>query len=161
MQPQRSLGSREPARGHGLGVTLLRVLVAVLALETLALAGVVALLTTEQFTDVPFSRTSSIALLVLAVVALGLLVAIVVGAVRRAPWVRGAAITWQVLQLAAAWTLLQGDLATAVGWALTALSVVGVICAVHPATRLALRPRDGGEGDGDDVAGRADTPSNG
>lgn len=147
MQAQRSPSADgAPASKRALGTVLVRVLTAVLGVEALATAGVVALLAIEQFVDVPTSRTSSIALLGLAVVALALVIALVAGAVRRAPWVRGAAITWQVLQLAAAWTLLQGDLATAIGWALTVLAVVGIMCAVHPAIRLALRSH------GDDAA---------
>lgn len=140
MPDQGSLSAKSPERT---GATLLRVLIAVLALEMLATAGAVVLLTVEQFVDVPSSRTVSIALLALVVIALAFIVALLLGAIRRAPWVRGAAVTWQILQLAAAWTILQGDMATLIGWGLTVLSVVGIVCAVHPATRLALRPREG------------------
>lgn len=125
-----------------LGRRLLTMLRVVLAIEVVATAGAVAFLAVEQFVEVPTSRTSSLALLGLAIIALALIVALAVGAFQRAPWVRGAAVTWQVLQLAAGWTMLQGDLATAIGWGLTVLSVVGFVCAVHPATRSALRPRE-------------------
>ncbi|GGA64964.1 hypothetical protein GCM10011490_14480 [Pseudoclavibacter endophyticus] len=120
---------------------MLSTLTIVLGIEVLVAAGTVALLVFEQFTETPASRTSSLALLVMAVIALALIVAIGVGAVRRAQWVRGAAITWQVLQFAAAWTIVQGDLAPVVGWVLSALSLVGFVSAIHPATRSALRPR--------------------
>lgn len=125
----------------GVGARLLRILIGVLAIETLAMAAVVVFLTVEQFVDAPASRVSSIALLATTVVALAFLVAILVGAIRRAPWVRAAAITWQVLQLAAAWTVVQGDLAPLIGWVMTALSVVGFVVALLPATQAQLRAR--------------------
>ena len=146
-RPEESGGSdaarrAHPARRSGAGLQVLRL---VLATETIVMLGVVGFLVVEQFVATPFSRQGSIALTVLAAVGLALVAVTLAGAVRRAPWVRGAAITWQILQLAAAWTLLQGDLATLAGVGLTVLSIVGVITAVLPATFAVLKARDGGE----------------
>lgn len=147
MPSQDSLGANTPAtKTSPFGTRLLHVLIAVLAIETLAMTAVVVFLTVEQFIDAPASRVSSLALLGTTIVALALLVATLVGAVKRAPWVRGAAITWQILQLAAAWTVVQGDLAPVIGWVMTALSVVGFVVAFLPATRTALHARDGEDG---------------
>lgn len=142
MPSQDSLGAnRSSASATPLGVHFLRVLIGVLAVETLAMAAIVVFLLVEQFVAAPASRISSIALLVTTVVALALLIAVLIGAVRRAPWVRAAAITWQILQLAAAWTVVQGDLAPLIGWVMTALSVIGFVMAVLPATQEVLSPR--------------------
>lgn len=135
-------GSPASAQDAALRRRLLLLLVAVLSIEALILAGVVALLVYEQFTEVPLSRSSSIALLVLAVLGLAFLVAVALAAWRRAPWVRSGAVTWQVLQLAAAWVALQGDIANGLGWVLVALAALGIVAAVHPAVQRELLPRD-------------------
>lgn len=130
------------SRSRQRGQAFLRVLTVVLAIEALAVAAGIVLLVVEQIVSPTATQMMSIALIVLMVIALGIVIAIAVGAVRRAPWVPSAAITWQILQFAAAWALLQGDLALLLGWSLTVLSFVGIVCSVHPATRSVLRPRD-------------------
>lgn len=133
-------GARDDA-STARGQRMLRVLTGVLSIESVVMGAVVVLLVVEQFVATPASRVSSLALLGVAAVALALVIATFVGAIRRGPWVRGAAITWQILQLAAAWTIVQGDLAPYIGWGLTVLSLVGFVSAIHPDTRTALLPR--------------------
>lgn len=118
----------------------LTVLIGVLVIESIGALAAVALLVVEQFVATPNSRSASLALLGLVVVAFALSVALVIGAVRRRTWIRGAVITWQVLQVATAWVFLQGDMAPWIGWVLIALAVVAVVCAIHPATQRSLRP---------------------
>ncbi|KAB1659509.1 hypothetical protein F8O01_06180 [Pseudoclavibacter chungangensis] len=123
----------------------LRLLAGVLALEALAVLGAAVLLVVEVLVDVPNSLVASIALIALTVLAFALGVVLVIGVWQRRAWVRGATITWQVLQIGAAWVILQGDMAAWIGWVLVVLAVIAIVCVLHPATRGALRDRDGRE----------------
>lgn len=103
-------GSRHPF------VVLLAVLVFA---ECALLAVATGYLLIELLTATPNSYASAVALTLLAAVAAIWLGFIGVNVLRGKPWVRGAAVTWQVLQLAVAVGCFQGLLARPdVGWLL-------------------------------------------
>ncbi len=110
-----------------------RTLVALAALifvESAILAVVAGFLVYELFTEVPTSLASAIGMLVLVIAAAAWLVAIGMGAVHARPWVRAAALTWQVLQLAVAVGSFQGLFARDdIGWFLLvpALAVIALL----------------------------------
>lgn len=117
-------------------------LAALLALEGLAVLGYAAFLGVELAVDVPQSLASSLALIALLVVAGGLVLGLAWATWSRRPWIRGAAITWQILQIAASWVFLEGDLLPGVGWALLLSGLLGALLAIAPSTRRSLAPRD-------------------
>ncbi|MBB5632609.1 hypothetical protein BKA04_000832 [Cryobacterium mesophilum] len=86
----------------------LTLLAALLFLEAAFLAALAAFLVFELVTEVPTSLASALSILVLVVLAAAWLVFVGVGALRARPWVRAAALTWQVLQLAVAIGSFQG-----------------------------------------------------
>jgi hypothetical protein len=101
------------------------VLLVLLAAEFLLVAGVAIALVVELLIATPDSYASAIALTVLAFIAAAWLGAIVVGAWRERPWIRGAAIVWQVLQFALGAGGVTGTFATpAIGWPLAIVAVV-------------------------------------
>lgn len=123
----------------------LAALAALLGLESLAVLASAIFLAVELAGGGAASAASTIALIVLLA-----LVAVLVGVVawstwRQRAWIRGAAFTWQVLQIAAGWVFLQGDLAPAVGWLLVGAGVIGAALALAPSTRRSLAGR--GEAD--------------
>lgn len=120
-------------------VRLLGLVVAVEALFMLFIAG---LLVVELMTETPSSLASSIGLVVMAVIAVAALIAALVGIVRRQSWTRSFTLVWQVLQVAAAVVVLQGDMAAAVGWVLALVSLVGLILVFSPKVTAWLRPDD-------------------
>lgn len=119
----------------------LAALAALLAVESIAVLGYGVYLGVELATEPAASTTSTIALIALLAVVAALLGVVAVASWRRRPWIRGAAITWQVLQIAAAWVFLEGDLAPAIGWALLVAGLVGALLAIAPSTRRSLLPR--------------------
>lgn len=124
----------------------LAILRAILALEAAALVAIVVWLLIEILTDQPDSFASAIALLVLTAIGALWVVMLAVGAFRMAPWVRGGAITWQVLQIAVAIGCFQGFFARPdLGWALLvpALVVIGLLL-WPPLGRAFTPPAPGG-----------------
>ncbi|GAB3301941.1 hypothetical protein [Pseudoclavibacter terrae] len=117
-------------------------LAGVLGVEAAILAAVTAFLVAETAAQEAKFLASSLALAGLALLGTVLLGLVAVSTLRLRAWVRGAAITWQIMQLAVAWVFLQGDLAVWVGWVLVAISLLGIVAAVHPATGRALRRDD-------------------
>ena len=104
---------------------LLIVLAAVLFLEAAYLAVVAGLLVYELAVETPLSYASAVAILVLVIVAAVWLVVVGVGTLRAQPWVRSAALTWQVLQIAVAIGSFQGMFArTDIAWFLLVPAVV-------------------------------------
>jgi len=94
-------------------------LVAVLALECLALVGATVFLVFELMVATPASYASAIALTVVVALAAVWVGAIVVGAWRGAPWTRGASIVVQVLLVSVALGSFQGFLPRPdIGWLL-------------------------------------------
>ncbi|PPG35375.1 hypothetical protein C5E10_04290 [Pseudoclavibacter sp. RFBG4] len=117
-------------------------LAGVLGLEAAILAAATVFLVIETAAQEAEFLASSLALAGLSLLGAVLLALVAVATLRLRSWVRGAAITWQIMQLAVAWVFLQGDIAVWVGWALTVVSLLGVVAAVHPATGRALHRDD-------------------
>ena len=116
-------------------------LLVVVIIESLAMLAVAGLLVFEILTQPSLSVASSIALIVLAFIAAGVLFAATVGILRGQPWTRAVAMVWQVLQSAAAVVVLQGDMADAVGWVLAGLALAGLLLVFHPKVTERLRHR--------------------
>jgi hypothetical protein len=107
---------------------LLWLLIALLTLEFLGVAALAIVLLIETLTAPSASIGGGIALTVIAFVAAAWLGAIVVGAVRGQPWIRAAAIVWQVLQVAIGIGALQGQFAQPVwGWPLIVLAGIAFL----------------------------------
>lgn len=98
----------------------LLLVLAVIVFAECALMGAAAVyLIVELLIDIPTSFASAIALTVLVVIAAIWLAVIGVNTLRGAPWVRGAIVTWQILQIAVAVGAFQGLFARPdIGWAL-------------------------------------------
>lgn len=112
---------------------------ALVGIEAVAMVGVAIMLVYDVLTQPALSVATSIALVVLAVIAALFLGAIFVGIGKGQTWTRGATIVWQVLQTAAAVVILQGDMAQVIGWALAIVSLVVLVLVFHPAVTQRLR----------------------
>jgi hypothetical protein len=112
------------SRRHPLLVAL-----AVIVFAECALMGAAAVyLIVELLVDVPTSFASAIALTVLVVIAAVWLAVIGVNTLRGAPWVRGAIVTWQILQIAVAVGAFQGLFARPdIGWALLIPAIAALL----------------------------------
>lgn len=114
-----------PAAPRSAAVVLLAVLV---GLEALGMAGVTTLLVVDLLTSTPSSLASAVALIALAALAAVFLAAIVRGILQGRSWVRPAAVTWQVLQIAVGVGSLQGaDARQDLGWGLIVPSLVVLV----------------------------------
>jgi hypothetical protein len=103
-------------------------LAAVLFLEGAVLVAATGLLLFDLLTIVPDSYASAVAILVLTALAAAWVIVIGWGALHPAPWVRAAALTWQILQLAVAIGSFQGLFArNDVGWFLLVPAVVAIL----------------------------------
>lgn len=121
----------------------LRILVAVLFLESAVMAGAAVFILVELFVDRPTSYASAIAILVLAVLAAVWLAVVAVHALRGRAWIRGGAIVWQVLQLAVATGSFQGLFARAdVGWLLAVPALLVLVLLFTPSVIRATSHRD-------------------
>ncbi|WP_146066149.1 hypothetical protein [Cryobacterium sp. Y82] len=129
-------GARRPARIDLRAIRrtpLLGVLIALLALEALAVWALSAWWVLELLIATPNSVGASLALLALIVVAALWVSAITVGALRRRPWIRGAAVTWQLVLVMIAIGCFQGIYARPdVGWALLLPSIIVLILVFNP-----------------------------
>jgi hypothetical protein len=95
------------------------VLSALIFLEAALVVGATAFLIFELVTVTPDSLASALALTVLTALAAAWVIAIGIGMLRGRAWSRGAAIVWQVLQIAVAVGAFQGSFARPeVGWLL-------------------------------------------
>ncbi|CAN01104.1 hypothetical protein [Clavibacter michiganensis] len=118
-------------------------LTALIALEALGMAGVTALLVVDLLTSTPSSVASAVALIALAALAAVLLASVVRGILRGRSWVRPAAVTWQVLQIAVGAGSLQGaDARQDLGWGLIVPSVLVLVLLFTRSVLLATRRRD-------------------
>lgn len=103
--------SERPKRG------LLYVLAALLFLEGIALCGAAIYLVVEIFTAPTDSIASAVALAVCAAVAGAGLIFVARSTLQGKPWIRGASIAWQVLQVLVAISIIQAKAATSVAFA--------------------------------------------
>ncbi len=139
-KPSRDI-NREPQNAGR--PALLIVLGILIAAEGLLMAGVAAWLLVELLTTKPVSLPTAVAITVLAVLAAIWVLAIAIGTFRVRPWIRGAAITWQLIQIAIAVGCFEGLYAEpALGWALLIPSLVVIGLVVTPSvTRVTKRVR--------------------
>jgi hypothetical protein len=106
--------SADKDSGQARAVSVPRLLVALavlLFLEAVFLAVVAGVLVYDLTSEVPTSYASAVGILILVLLAAIWLVFVGVGALRAQPWVRAAALTWQVLQIAVAVGSFQGAFA--------------------------------------------------
>jgi hypothetical protein len=112
----------------------------VLLLESAALAAVTIWFLVEILTTQVNSVGGSILTLSLAVGATAWIASAGVAALRAQPWVRGAALTWQLCQVAVAVGAFQGIFAQpAVGIAILVPTVIALVLLFVPPTTEALR----------------------
>ena len=129
--------------------SLVYLLATVLFAECAVLVGATAFLIVELFIARPDSYASAVALVVLVAIAAVWLGAIAFATLRRRPWVRGAALVWQVLQIAVAIGSFQGLTPRAdIGWALLIPAVIAIVLLFTPAVvAQTSRPKPGDSGE--------------
>ena len=111
-------------------------LIALLFAEAALMLAAVMWLVFELLTEQPASFVSAVAILVLTIVAFVFVTAVAIGAVRRRSWIRGAAISWQLMQVAIAVGCFQGIYARPeLGWALLAPSLIVIALLLAPGIR--------------------------
>jgi len=111
-------------------------LIALLFAEAALMLAAVMWLVFELLTEQPASFVSAVAILVLTIVAFVFVTAVAIGAVRRRSWIRGAAISWQLMQVAVAVGCFQGIYARPeLGWALLAPSLIVIALLLAPGIR--------------------------
>jgi hypothetical protein len=99
----------KPIKGYK--PALLVLLGVLLYAEAVAMAGVSAYLLVELLTARPDSYASAVAILLLALIAAVFLFVLATHTLRGRPWIRGATVTWQVLQILIGVVSLQGPFA--------------------------------------------------
>ena len=108
-------------------------LAAILYAEAGLLYVAVLWLILELLTATPTSLATALAVLVLVLIAASWVTAIAVNSLRRRSWIRGAAVTWQLVQIAVAVGSFQGLYARPdLGWALLLPSVVVLVLLFQP-----------------------------
>jgi hypothetical protein len=123
---------------------LMWVLLVLLMIEFLGVTVLAVILLIDTLTTPSANVGGGVALTVIGVVAAAWLGAIVVGTLRGQPWIRAAAIVWQVLQVAVGVGALQGQVAQpAWGWPLITLAaVVFLLLFTKPVVALNSARRD-------------------
>jgi hypothetical protein len=134
---------------------LVYLLAIVLFAECALLAGAMVFLIVELVVDRPDSYASAVALVVLVAIAAVWLGAIAFATLRRRPWIRGAALVWQILQIAVAIGSFQGLTPRAdIGWALLIPAGIAIVLLfTPPVVAQTSRPRPGDPGDPDSSGG--------
>ena len=108
-------------------------LAAILLAEAALLWAAVVWLIIELLIETPTSLATAFAILVLVLIAALWVSAIAVNSMRRRSWIRGAAVTWQLVQIAVAIGSFQGLYARPdLGWALLLPSVVVLVLLFQP-----------------------------
>jgi hypothetical protein len=108
-------------------------LAAILYAEAALLWVAVVWLILELLTATPTSLATALAILVLVLIAATWVTAIAVNSLRHRSWIRGAAVTWQLVQIAVAIGSFQGLYARPdLGWALLLPSVVVLALLFRP-----------------------------
>jgi hypothetical protein len=119
------------------------VLSALIFLEAALVVGTTGFLVFELLTVTPDSLASALALTVLTAVAAVWVIAIAIGVLRGRAWSRGAAIVWQVLQLAVAVGAFQGAFARPeVGWLLLVPALAALVLLFSRPVIAATRRQD-------------------
>lgn len=137
--------SRRPA--------LLVLLAALLALECAALVAASCYLVVELLVARPDSFASAVAILVLVVLAAVWLGVMAAHTLRGRSWIRGGAITWQVMQIAIGIGSFQGAFSRPdIGWWLIVPALLVIVLLFTPPVVEATRRRD--EPDDDSGVGR-------
>ncbi len=131
-----SLGDRGSARRS----PALRLLAALLFAEAALLIAVTLWFVYELVTDQPTSLASALVLTVLSGIAAVWVTLIAANTLRGASWIRGAAVTWQILQIAVAVGAFQGFYARPdIGWALLLPAILVIILLFTKSVMLATR----------------------
>jgi hypothetical protein len=118
-EPQRDQAGRHP---------YVRALTVLLGAEALLMLGLSAWFLFELLAATPSSFTSALAIFVILLIATAFVVALAVGLIRRQTWIRGGAVTWQLIQIAVAIGAFQGIFAQpGIGWLLLIPSIVVLV----------------------------------
>jgi hypothetical protein len=121
---------------------LLYVLAALIFLEGVALAAGMVYLVIEILVAPTASVASAVALAVCAAIAAAGLILVAWSTLKGRPWIRGATLCWQIIQVLVAWSILQAS-APAVAWSLIVPAVVIVVLLFTPSvTAATTRPRN-------------------
>lgn len=116
---------------------------ALLFLESAALVVAAVVLILELLTQRPDSVVTAVALIVLVALGAVFLAVVAVHALRGRYWIRGATMTWQILQILVAISSFQGVFGRAdIGWALLIPAVLVIILLFTPGVRAATRRPD-------------------
>lgn len=108
-------------------------LACLLFVEGAALGAAAGWLLIELLTEQPASYLSAVALFILTLLAAAWMLFTAVNTLRAKPWIRAAALTWQVLQAAVAFASFQGlEFVPGIGWVLLAASILGIVFLVSP-----------------------------
>lgn len=125
------------------GSLAILLLTGILFLEALALVAVVLVLVFDIVTQPAASIASAIALTVLVLIAAIFVSAVAVGMARHSPWTRGAAVVWQLVQLAIAVGAFSGATAQpGWGWAILLPTLVALILLFTKSVMATLRRPD-------------------
>jgi hypothetical protein len=120
---------------------LLYVLAALLFLETAAVVVGTVYLGIEIFAAKSASIPSAIALTVTCAVAAVGLAIVAISTLRARPWIRGAAVCWQIIQILVAYSILQAQ-SPAVAWALIVPAIVIIaLLFSRPVLAATARPK--------------------
>ena len=104
--------------------------IVLLVAEALLMIGLSAWFLFELVAATPASFTSALAIFVILLIATAFVTALALGAIRGRSWIRGGAVTWQLVQIAVAVGAFQGVFAQpAIGWflLLPSLAVLGLL----------------------------------
>ena len=128
---------------------MLTALAVLLWLEAAALVAVTAWLLVELVTAQAGSAAGGLAIVVFAALAAVWLGITAFATLRGRAWIRGSAVTWQVLQIAIAAGFFQGaDARPGLAWTLLVPALVGIALVLTPGVvRATARIRDGGPQD--------------
>lgn len=126
------------------GNPLLVVLALLIFAECALMAAATGYLVFELFTSVPASYPSAIFLTLLVALAATWLAIVGIHTLRGSPWIRGAVVAWQVLQIAVAVGCFQGLFARPdVGWLLLLPAIVVLVLLFTKPVIAATTRRDG------------------
>ncbi|MET0355090.1 MAG: hypothetical protein ABW038_14085 [Plantibacter flavus] len=104
--------------------------IVLLVAEAFLMIGLSAWFLFELVAATPASFTSALAIFVILLIATAFVTALALGAIRGRSWIRGGAVTWQLVQIAVAVGAFQGAFAQPViGWflLLPSLAVLGLL----------------------------------